>query len=354
MDIKIIDIKDDFIKFVISGVDFSFVNSIRRTLLADIPKMAIEDVEIHLGAISDEEGKTYESTTPLFDEIIAHRMGLIPIPTDLDMLTFKDECDCEGEGCVNCSIMYSLNKRGPCTVYSGDLEPLGDPSLRPKDTKIPIVKLTEDEGILIYATATMGTGKGHAKWQGIHGAGYKLYPTVDIDPKKCDNGGGCIPICPVNVFVKEGKKVKMVNTENCTMCNSCVEICELGAVTIGHEEDKFIFRFETDGSLYAKDALLYAVAHLGASFEGVIDLVETMKPKEYKPIEAVKLNFDHEENPEGVAYIPAGESTHAPEEETEEEEEPVAEEEPVVEEEKPKKKAAAKKKAPAKKAAKKK
>ncbi len=354
MDIKIIDVRDDFIKFVVSGVDFSFVNSIRRALLADIPKMAIEDVEIHLGAISDEEGKTYESTTPLFDEIIAHRMGLIPIPTDLEMLGFKDECECDGEGCISCSIMYSLNKRGPCTVYSGDLEPLGDATLRPKDAKIPIVKLTEDEGILIYATAVMGIAKTHAKWQGIHGAGYKLYPKVDIDYKKCDNGGGCISICPVNIFVKDGKKVKIANPENCTMCKSCIEVCELDAVKIGYEDDKFIFRFETDGSLYAKDALLYALAHLGASFEEVIDLVDTMKPKDYKPIEPVKLAIDDEEGPEGVAYIPADESTHTPEEEPVEEE-PVVEE--PVEEEKPKKKAAAKKttkKAPAKKAAKKK
>ncbi len=335
MDIRIIELKDSFIKFVISDVDFSFVNSIRRALLSDVPKMAIEDVEIHLGAISDEEGKTYESTTPLFDEIIAHRLGLIPIPTELDQLNFKEECECGGEGCPGCSIMYSLNKRGPCTVYSGDLEPLGDETLRPKDTRIPIVKLTEDEGILIYATAILGLGKQHAKWQATQAAGYKVYPTVEIDNKKCDHGGGCISICPVNVFVKEGKKVKVVDVEKCTICNSCVEICELDAVKVGHEENKFIFRFETDGGLKAKDALLYAIAHVAASFDEVTELIEIMKPKEYKPIKAVKKVFEVEpvegELPE-AEDVPEAEGEDTPGEEAVEEE---AEE---VVEEKPKKK----------------
>ncbi len=355
MDIKILEIEDNFIKFIISGVDFSFVNSVRRSLIADIPKMAIEDVEIHLGAISDDEGKTYESTTPLFDEIIAHRLGLVPIPTDLEILSFKDECDCGGDGCVNCSIMYSLNKRGPCTVYSGDLEPLGDASLRPRDAKIPIVKLTEDEGILIYATAVMGTTKEHAKWQGIHAAGYKQYPVITIDNKKCDHGGACISYCPVDIFVKEGKKVKVTNPENCTMCMSCVEVCEMEAVAVDHIEDKFIFRFETDGALFAKDALLYALTHLGASFDSLIGMVDTMKPKEYKPVKAVKKVFDDD----GPVEVP-GLEIKAPakdDEETEKAEadevdaEPAEAEEPV-EEEKPKKKAA--KKTTTKKAAKKK
>lgn len=351
MDIKIQEIEDNFIKFIISGVDFSFVNSVRRSLIADIPKMAIEDVEIHLGAISDDEGKTYESTTPLFDEIISHRLGLVPIPTDLEILSFKDECDCGGEGCVNCSIMYSLNKRGPCTVYSGDLEPLGDDNLRPRDAKIPIVKLTEAEGILIYATAVMGTAKEHAKWQGIHAAGYKQYPVIEIDNKKCDHGGACISYCPVDVFVKEGKKVKVANPENCTMCMSCVEVCEMGAVAVDHIEDKFIFRFETDGALFAKDALLHTLTHLGASFDNLIEMVDTMKPKEYKPVKAVKKVFDDD----GPVEVPGLEIKAKPEDEEAEEEEPAeetdgepaeaeAEEEPVeeVEEDKPKKKAAKK------------
>lgn len=299
MNIKILEMTDDSARLEIDGVDYAFVNALRRTLIADVPKLAIEDIEIHLGAISDEDGKTYESTTPLFDEIIAHRMGLIPIPTDIEVMNFRDECTCDGEGCSNCSVMYSLNKKGPCTVYSGDLEPLGDEKLRPKDSKIPIVKLTEDEGILIYATAILGSGKDHAKWQACHGAGYKAYPSVEIDAKKCDHGGKCIEYCPVGVFEKKAGKIRVKNVDNCTLCKSCVEVCELGAVTLGHDDSRFIFKFETDGALTARDALLYALRHLEYSFKEVVDILGEMKEKDYSKPKVAKKPKPPEEELEG-------------------------------------------------------
>ena len=85
MDLKIIDLTDTHAKFVISEATPELANSLRRCLMTDVPKMAIETVEFHLGPIRDEDGKEYESVSPLFDEIIAHRLGLIPVPTDPDV-----------------------------------------------------------------------------------------------------------------------------------------------------------------------------------------------------------------------------------------------------------------------------
>ena len=54
-------------------------------------------------------------------------------------------------------IMYSLHKQGPCTVYSGDLEPVnGDESLIIPEANVPIVKLEKGQAILVYAKAMMG------------------------------------------------------------------------------------------------------------------------------------------------------------------------------------------------------
>ena len=202
MEIKILELMENRIKFLLSDATPDTANTLRRTLVSDVPKMAIETVDFHLGPISDEEGYEYESVTPLFDEMIAHRLGLIPIPTDLSLYSYKEECVCEGEGCPNCSIMYSLNKKGPCDVFSGDLEPLGNQELRVKDELIPIVKLGEGQAILIYASAELGTARNHAKWQVTNGVGYKYYPTVKIDGKKCDRGGSCVRACPHGVFEK--------------------------------------------------------------------------------------------------------------------------------------------------------
>lgn len=277
MKLEILELTDTSAKFVISGVDTSFVNTLRRTLIAEIPKMAIEDVEFHLGPIRDENGKDYESISPLFDEIIAHRLGMIPIPTDMELFGFRDKCKCGGEGCPNCTIMYSLNKKGPCIVYSGDLEPLGDEKFKVRDASIPIVKLGEEQALLIYATAILGTGKQHAKWSPTHGVGYKYYPSVSINPKKCDHIGGCIKVCPQKIFRKQGNKILVENTENCTLCKSCIEICTNNAITLKVDDTKFIFQFETDNSLTAKEVLTYALSFLKKKFEDLEDSIASLQ-----------------------------------------------------------------------------
>lgn len=237
----------------------AMMNAIRQTLVADIPKLAIEDVEFHLGPIRDQDGREYESISPLFDEILSHRLGLVPIPTDLDFFNFREGCECEGEGCPKCSIMYVLNKKGPCTVYSGDLEPVGDSSLKIKEDLIPIVKLSEGQSPLIYATAILGTGREHAKWQVCSGVGYKYYPVIKINNKKCDKGASCVRICPRDVFIAGDKKIEIADAEACTLCMSCVEECELDAITVEGDPTRFVLTFETDSSVTAQRALHYAL-----------------------------------------------------------------------------------------------
>src|SRR3972149_583364 len=162
MKIDVLEAREDFLKFVLGETSPAFANALRRVLIADVPKMAIEDVEFHLGPIRAEDGKEYESVSPLFDEIIAHRLGLIP--TARGLYTPRESCpSCDGEGCPSCTIIYSVNRRGPGLVTSGDLEPIGDTKLRPRDANIPIVKLGDGQAMLIYATAVLGNGKENAK-----------------------------------------------------------------------------------------------------------------------------------------------------------------------------------------------
>jgi len=277
MDIEMREITDTNCRFILSGVNPGVANAMRRALLSEVPKMSIEDVEFHLGPIRDEEGNEYESMSPLFDEIVAHRLGLVPLPTDLSLFVPRDECTCEGEGCPNCTIMFALNKKGPCTVYSGDLEPLGDARLAPVDDLIPIVKLDKGQALLVYATAILGKGKDHVKWQVAHGAGYKYYPSVEIDQKKCDRCGQCVEMCPVNIIRDTGKKLVVEDIESCLLCNTCEEICEVDAVKVTSDDSKLIFQFETDGSLKAKEVMKKALDALEEQYGEFRDKVSTLK-----------------------------------------------------------------------------
>jgi DNA-directed RNA polymerase subunit D len=291
MEFKIQELNDKFMKFIISDTSPSFVNTLRRVLMVNVPKMAIEDVEFHLGPIRDSDGKEYESISPLFDEIIAHRLGLIPIPTDLKVFKFKEDCECKGEGCPLCTIMYNMNKKGPCTVYSGDLEPLGDSKFRIQEDLIPLVKLDENQALLIYATAELGTGKKHAKWQVASGVGYKYYPNIEIDNSKCKDpdgcGNKCVEMCPKNIFERKNNKIVIKeNLEDCILCDTCVEVCKptnkKGEVTepaikVQGDNSKFIFRFETDGSMTSKDAFNFALNFLEEKFNDFRDQVSKLK-----------------------------------------------------------------------------
>lgn len=275
MKIRFLELTNTSARFVLSEATPALANALRRALLGEIPKLAIDKVEILLGNIRDESGKEYESVTPLFDEIIAHRLALVPLPTDLSM-KFPDECSCKGEGCPSCSVIYTINKKGPCVVYSGDLIPLGDPKFKPVDDLIPIVKINEKQAVLLYATAVMGRGKEHAKWQVAHAVGYKYYPHVQINAEKCNACMECLKYCPKKVFESQDGKVVVKAEEACDLCNSCVEVCPKGALCVKGDESEFIFTFETDGSLSAKTALCKALEILSKSFGQIKDMLSML------------------------------------------------------------------------------
>ncbi len=257
MEIEIIEMAERKAKFILKNSSPAMANALRRTMLSDIPKMAIDRVEFHLGPMEVND-KEYESATPLFDEVIAHRLGLVPVPTDLELFTPQEECVCEGEGCPNCMIMYSLNEHGPGTVMSGSMVPLGNPDLKVKDEFIPVVELTENQAVMIYAIAVMGTAKQHIKWQVTSGVGYKYYPIVTVDPARASTEAvlNSMKVCPKGVFGVDDGKLVVENPVECTLCKSCMESVNYdGSVTIEGDENNLLFTFETDGSLTAEQTL---------------------------------------------------------------------------------------------------
>jgi len=278
MNVEIRELKENYARFILSDANPQIANALRRTLLADVPKLAIQTVEFHLGPIMGEDGKEYESAAPLFDEIIAHRLSMIPLPTYLDELNFRNECTCKGEGCPNCTVMYSINKKGPGMVYSGDMEPLGSEKYRVKDEFIPIVKLAPNQAMLIYATAELGTGKEHAKFQAVQAPAYKYYPEINFDYKKLDVSSFDVNCCPVHILEKRQGKIVVTDVEKCTLCRACEDAAPKGAVEVRGDETKFIFQFETDLSLTAAQALLKAA--------------EILEKKSKELVQALSVSFE--------------------------------------------------------------
>lgn len=274
MDIEILEMAETKCRFILKNSTPAKANALRRTMLTDIPKMAIDYVDFHLGPI-DVDGREFESITPLFDEIIAHRLGMVPVPTRPDDFEFnyKDECTCGGVGCPNCTVMYSLNMHGPCTVLSGDLMPLGSEAFKPCDSKIPIVELADRQSVLIYAHAFKGTARQHVKWQVANGVGYKYMPEIAIGDVR--EPEAVVEACPKKIFEIVGGKLQVKeNYLDCILCRTCEEADP--AVKVIAKDTDFVFKFETDGSLTAQQVLDEAVRILAEGAEDLGDKVAAL------------------------------------------------------------------------------
>lgn len=231
------DKKSGRVVFMLKDSNAAFVNSLRRFMTESVPTIAIEDVEFT------------KNSSVLYEEIVAHRLGLVALETDLETYNLPSKCKCKGEGCARCSVKLSLSAKGPCVVYAEDLK-IKDPKVKPVHPKTPIVKLLKGQELEFEATAILGQGKQHMKWSPCL-SWYKHKPVFEIDDKKCVNADAVAQSCPVSVYdVKNGKLSVNVNNElKCHLCNACVEVAENQSVKVNKSEDEFIFYLESWGQL---------------------------------------------------------------------------------------------------------
>lgn len=264
MKVKTIELKGNkgILKF--EDTNLYFVNSLRRVMLSELPKLAINEVII------------YDNTSPLFDEIISHRLGLIPIPTDLQLLTFREECKCNGKGCPSCTVRYTLSKEEEGIVYSGDLQP-ETKSWAIKEDKIPIVELSKDQRIILEVEAVLGRGRDHAKWQAIQAPRYSMETTIEVDNKRIDELKEFIKELPKDLVELKGNKLQLKDELKLTELESYIDKSKADFISVKRDPSRVIFSFETDGSLSAKDALMESVNILTKKFEEFGKLLKKLK-----------------------------------------------------------------------------
>ena len=143
------------ISIKLKGVPLQYANALRRVCLNGVPVFAIDTVDI------------IQNTSVLPDEGLAHRLGLIPLKTDLKRFNEPSKCDCQSEsGCSNCKVLLVLDSgeaEESRSVLSSELSS-EDETVKPTSDKIPIVQLAPGQQIKIECYARLGRGREHAKW----------------------------------------------------------------------------------------------------------------------------------------------------------------------------------------------
>jgi len=261
--LDILDQSEHKLVLVIEGISIEMINALRRIILTEVPVMAIDEVII------------LKNDSPLYDEIISHRLGLIPLTTDLDVYKLPRECECGGFGCPLCQVSLTCeitnNSNTPLEIYSGDLKS-NDPKIIPVDPNIPIVKIDKNDKVIIEAYAILGLAKDHAKWQAVSNVAYRHYPLIEFDEalfKNLEEKRLIVKMCPEKLFEltnNDSLKLKTDYWKYCTLCMSCKNNSE-DKINVIMKEDIYILSIESDGVLEYK----VLVNHLFKIFNEKID-----------------------------------------------------------------------------------
>lgn len=304
MRIEILDLKPDSCSFLLRNTDTSVANSLRRVLIAEVPTIAIDLVEID------------NNTSVLHDEFIAHRLGMIPLlSTSVDNFEYTRNCNCTDQ-CPKCSVLLELNVRctddRPRDVTSKDLMST-NPDIIPIDhvssmgdgegdgqqesSGILIVKLRKNQEIKLKAIAKKGMGKEHAKWSPVAVATYQFVPDIRInqdrmdqltDEEKIEWGNSC----PTKVykFNELTRKVEIENPTGCTYCEECkIKAEEMACpdlVSIRQKQDtngqEFIFTVESTGAIPPEQIICMAFEVLKNKLSRLLDALRAIdQPLEF-------------------------------------------------------------------------
>ena len=263
MKTKIVSLNEDTIRFLVVAVNAAFANSLRRTMIAEVPTMTVDDIFY------------FDNSSLVPDEVLAHRIGFVPLKTNLESYVLPEECDCEAElGCPNCRAVLTMDieaKDDTVTVYSGDLVP-EDPSIAPVSKRIPLAKLAPGQAIKFEAYAQLGQGKVHAKWSPVSMCVYQNVALVEVGDESATKK--CLDECGDGVAVLERGMLKIIDIQGFERYRLCRELVSHEEIMAGLKQDEFLFTVESNGGLPPERIVKEAVKMLKQKLSALVGKIE--------------------------------------------------------------------------------
>ncbi|GIL52077.1 hypothetical protein Vafri_8032 [Volvox africanus] len=253
----------DYMVFELKNTDVSSANALRRVMIAEVPTIAIDLVEME------------NNTTVLNDEFIAHRLGLLPL-VSTEATAWKRPFEWSNDADMietAFSLDVTCNVDGVMDVTSNDLVPL-NPEHRvfpvnyqnPDEKPIVICKIRRGQQLKLVARARKGIGKDHAKFIPVATAVFQYKPHIVLshsamaemteDEKKIfvnSDPSKTFKFNPVTRMIEVENEEAYMYDEECI-----IKARELGRpdlVSITQLQDHFIFRVEGTGVLQVADVV---------------------------------------------------------------------------------------------------
>lgn len=263
-------------EFDLIGVDASLANAFRRILLAEIPTMAIEKVYV------------YNNTSVIQDEVLAHRLGLIPLKANPDKFKMKETADdddtddntLEYELKIKCKLPKDA-KKGDKQAYidskvlSSHIEwiPIGNQAesfkaedVAPIHSDILINKLNPGQELNLRLKAVKGIGKDHAKFSPVATAYYKLLTEIklkqDFYDEQAERLQSCFSPGVIDLVDSgDGRKIAVVANPRLDLCSRQIFMYDefKDLVEVYKVRDHFIFSIESTGAIPADELFKKAI-----------------------------------------------------------------------------------------------
>jgi len=256
------------IEFDMIGLDPAIYNTLRRIMIAEVPSMAIERVLI------------YNNTSLIQDEVLAHRLGLLPIKADPRRFVTRNEhekvdLECTSEKDANGAkytpkendtLRFALKvecKKGKGdtvvndVVYTSHLKwhPIGEQKttlsdIRPVFSDIIINKLRPKQHMDIELLVHKGIGRDHAKFSPVCTAFYRLLPTITLLKDFTGQEAHKLQKCFSPGVIK-------IESDKAVVENARIDACTREA----HRHDEFKYNIEFGR---VRNHALFAVETVGA------------------------------------------------------------------------------------------
>lgn len=263
--------------FDLIGIDTSIANALRRIMIAEVPSVAAETVYI------------YNNTSVIQDEVLAHRVGLIPLKVDPDSLTWLDPLASEENKftdentiVLSLDVTCTKNPHAPAgstdpkelyrnsNVYAKDLkfEPQGrqlelfkSNPVVPADPDILLAKLRPGQEIALRAHCILGVGSDHAKFSPVATASYRLMPVIDIkEPIRGDLARKFQKCFPSGVIDIKNDEAYVKDARKDTVSREVLRHSEFdGKVKLGRRRDHFIFNVESTGAMAPEEIFIKSI-----------------------------------------------------------------------------------------------
>ncbi|MBI2572593.1 DNA-directed RNA polymerase subunit D [Candidatus Woesearchaeota archaeon] len=231
--------KENRLNVRVKGADDAFINTLRRLILEEVPTLAVEDIEIK------------DNNSALYDEMLALRIGLVPIKTDLANYSLPKSIEEVQERSARCTLQLKLKASKKGYVYAEEAES-ADPKCTFVYPKMPLVKLLAKQKVDLTLIAVMGQGKDHTKWS----PGWAFYRNeASLNVGKVKDAAAVVAQSTDGVLTLKGNKIE-VNEDKLYDSNLLEFYTELDPEITLEYTGNIILTVESWGQLSPKQMLV--------------------------------------------------------------------------------------------------